>query len=376
MANFKIVASALNVRAAPSLEAPKTDFARQDAIGEQLPGSELVSEASAKHPTNRTWMWIVDSEFGGWASLKHIDLNAATGRWQVGTTTNLREDPRLDPTNANVVGELPVGSSVPEGPMVVESLPAAAGVRRWVGLKFANGTSGWCSMGSDGDLIDETNDDPTPTDAVGYRVKATFLNIRAEPDLDSSVVGVLNQGDSVQAGRIVVTPERSWVEIDTPVAGFVSMKWLRRSTSDGDTPYEIARGEEGIKETPGRGDNPEVVKYLKSCTSLNGSSAQSNDETAWCSAFVNWCVEQAGMEGTESAMARSWRRWGKAISDPVEGCIVVLSRGSNPAHGHVGFFVDERPGEIKLLGGNQRDQVKESWFSKSRVLRNGYRVPR
>ena len=82
------------------------------------------------------------------------------------------------------------------------------------------------------------------------------------------------------------------------------------------------------------------------------------------------------MEGTESAMARSWRRWGKAISTPVEGCIVVMSRGSDPRYGHVGFYVRDAGTEIVVFGGNQSNQVKESRYRKSRVLRGGYRVPR
>ena len=93
----------------------------------------------------------------------------------------------------------------------------------------------------------------------------------------------------------------------------------------------------------------------------------------WCSAFVNWCVEQAGFPGTDSAWARSWLKWGQEADWQalVPGSIVVLQRGANS--GHVGFFVDADDERIQLLGGNQGDQVSEAWFSLNRVL--GIRAP-
>lgn len=114
----------------------------------------------------------------------------------------------------------------------------------------------------------------------------------------------------------------------------------------------IARDEIGVKEYSGSADNPDVVKYLKSIDTLS-VSAQRNDETAWCSAFVNWCMEKADIKGTEKANARSWLQWGHKLDTPKIGCVVILWRGS-PAgwQGHVGFFVKETPSNIYLLGGN------------------------
>ena len=50
-----------------------------------------------------------------------------------------------------------------------------------------------------------------------------------------------------------------------------------------------ARGELGVQEDTGPGSNPRVIEYLHS-TTLEGGAA-STDETPWCSAFVNWCVD-------------------------------------------------------------------------------------
>ena len=128
------------------------------------------------------------------------------------------------------------------------------------------------------------------------------------------------------------------------------------------TPYEIGRGEIGQKEIAGSADNPRIVEYHQA-TSLKAT----NDETPWCSAFVNWCYKQAGIKGTNSAAARSWLNWGKELKQPVEGCVVVLKRGAPPS-GHVGFFVRQEGNLIYVLGGNQSDQVKVSAYKATDVL--------
>ena len=133
----------------------------------------------------------------------------------------------------------------------------------------------------------------------------------------------------------------------------------------------VARNEIGVKEYSGNADNPDVLKYLKSVDTLS-MSAQRNDETAWCSAFVNWCMEEVKVKGTEKANARSWLKWGKKLTIPKVGCVTVLWRGNPDGwQGHVGFFVKETSSYVYLLGGNQGDQVKIQRYPKNRIL--GYR---
>lgn len=133
------------------------------------------------------------------------------------------------------------------------------------------------------------------------------------------------------------------------------------------TPYEIAKGEVGVKETPGAGNTKRVLEY-HATTTLKATS----DDVPWCSAFVSWCVERAGLRGTRSAAARSWLDWGTAVDLPQEGDIVILRRG-NPPSGHVGFFVKSAGDIIYVLGGNQSDQVKVSGYKRGDLL--GYRRP-
>jgi uncharacterized protein (TIGR02594 family) len=125
----------------------------------------------------------------------------------------------------------------------------------------------------------------------------------------------------------------------------------------------------GVDEIPGPEDNPRIVAYHQTTT-----LAADDDETPWCSSFVNFCVQRAGVQGTKSAMARSWRSWGQELTAPRRGCIVVLSRGGNSQQGHVGFYHEDAGDRILILGGNQGNRVNISSFLKARVL--SYRWPR
>jgi uncharacterized protein (TIGR02594 family) len=133
--------------------------------------------------------------------------------------------------------------------------------------------------------------------------------------------------------------------------------------------YHIARKEliASVAEINGAIHNERIVEYHQT-TRLKAT----DDETSWCSSFVNWCIQNSGLVGTQSAAARSWLKWGKSIASPQKGCIVVLKRGNSSWQGHVGFYAGPAEnGYIKILGGNQGNQVKISSYKKDKVL--GYR---
>ena len=133
---------------------------------------------------------------------------------------------------------------------------------------------------------------------------------------------------------------------------------------------KIARQELGVAEKPGATHNPRIIEYLKSTTL--GSPENQQDETPWCSAFVNWVLQKAGVEPrTNSAWARSWLNWGVATDNPIPGTIAVFSRGQNA--GHVAFYLDEDEDRIKVLGGNQGNAVSVAWYPRTALL--GYREP-
>jgi uncharacterized protein (TIGR02594 family) len=99
--------------------------------------------------------------------------------------------------------------------------------------------------------------------------------------------------------------------------------------------------------------------------------------TAWCAAFVNWCLRQAGAPYLNYATAKSWLGFGHPVAFPVYGCVTIIKPSSSTGSttGHVAFFVRHRGDRIVLLGGNQSDQVRESSYPESWVQKDGYRWP-
>lgn len=129
-------------------------------------------------------------------------------------------------------------------------------------------------------------------------------------------------------------------------------------------PFHKALSEYGVREWAGMHHNPEVMKYFKEI----GHKWVETDETAWCSAFINWCAMKAGYERSGKLNARSWLKVGQSCK-PEMGCLVVLWRESKESwKGHVGFLVRETIEYVYILGGNQTDQVKVTAYPKSRVL--------
>jgi len=127
----------------------------------------------------------------------------------------------------------------------------------------------------------------------------------------------------------------------------------------------------GTKETVGKLHNPEVLKYFVDI----GHSWVKDDETAWCSAFVNWVVYetnskyQTDFPKSDKLNARSWLNVGHKVSKPEIGDIVVLWRSSRTSwKGHVGIFVRETPNWIYILGGNQGNKVSIQAYRKNRLL--------
>ena len=131
--------------------------------------------------------------------------------------------------------------------------------------------------------------------------------------------------------------------------------------------YAALEARAGVREDdrPGR-SNPRVNEYLRMV-------GLSDDETPWCSAFVNWCMGHAGRAGTGRANARSWLHWGTPISDCRLGAVAVFRRGQDRFHGHVAFHVGDAGSQILVLGGNQGGSVCVLGYDRERLL--GLRWP-
>lgn len=150
----------------------------------------------------------------------------------------------------------------------------------------------------------------------------------------------------------------------------LSSNWSNVVANDDDPDwFKIACEELGVSEEFGANHNKRIIEYHQA-TFLKAS----DDETPWCSAFLCWCMEKAGMESPRSPVARAWLQWGSPLSIPQKGCIAVFKRGTKSWQGHAGFFVADNKDEIYVLSGNQDNRVSIAPYKRSDFL--GYRMPK
>lgn len=129
---------------------------------------------------------------------------------------------------------------------------------------------------------------------------------------------------------------------------------------------EIATKEIEVKAVDGSGNNPRILQYAQD----TGFEKYKSDERHWCSLFLNWCAEQAGLERSYSLGARSWLRVGVSVKNPEPGDIAVFWRKDIKSwEGHVAIFTGySKNGRIYCLGGNQGRQVSISARKEDKLL--------
>ena len=78
----------------------------------------------------------------------------------------------------------------------------------------------------------------------------------------------------------------------------------------------------GLQENPGEQHNPAILQFFKEI----GHAWVKDDETAWCSAFINWIALKCDCERSGKLDARSWLNTGRETKNPKQGDIVVFCR--------------------------------------------------
>ena len=152
------------------------------------------------------------------------------------------------------------------------------------------------------------------------------------------------------------------------------------------TAYDLAERYIGTRETAGAATSARIKAMLN----LDASWVQ-DDETPWCSAFVNWIAWHLRLPRSKSLAARSWLSVGRPVTDYHQAArgfdVVILKRGAGDqpgpdvlqAPGHVGFFsawdqvnlgaISANPGKsVLILGGNQGNAVTLAPFPVDRIL--------
>lgn len=131
--------------------------------------------------------------------------------------------------------------------------------------------------------------------------------------------------------------------------------------------FILAQSEIGTKEIRGSKHNRNIIQYFADI----GHSWVQDDETAWCAAAVGSWLERSGIKSTKALNARSYMGWGihcdLEVAEP--GDIVVFWRGTpNGWQGHVALYISHSATHIKVLGGNQKDQVCIAEYSREQFL--------
>jgi len=130
---------------------------------------------------------------------------------------------------------------------------------------------------------------------------------------------------------------------------------------------KVAIPEIGVKEISGSKHNARIIDYAKEA----GFEWVNDDETPWCSIFLNWCCKKAKLERTKKANARSWQIIGDSVASPEPGDVVVFWRISPLSwKGHVGIFMgfSKDQSRIYCLGGNQGNQVSITAYPANQLL--------
>ena len=183
-----------------------------------------------------------------------------------------------------------------------------------------------------------------------YKIIATRLNIRREPNQNGLIVGVLSQHDIVEVTNI----QNGWGMIDR---GWVSMRYLQPASMPltlADCALSIARSQIGVAEHPKGSNWGPVEKYLR--------SVNIGFPAAWCMAFVYWCVDKASKElRVDNPLYRTGgvlAQWNASrilrADRPKKGDIFIMEFGRGL--GHAGFVDSVQGDRIQTIEGNSNDE--------------------
>ena len=368
---YRVTATALYVRSGPGNDYPATTYLKRD---------EVVS--GVEGPVNG-WVKIRrDNGLVGWCFTDYLfqindpvepPPNPNNGSETVFRVIAYALYMRSGPgTNYKITGYLRQGD-------IVFGLGYSPD-RNWINVRKANGETAWCA----GKYLLQISEPPPPQKQLDdleksglHRVTLKTMKIYPEQDENEEPISLLEYEEIVDV--LSISADKLWKEVVT-VDGKIG--WcdtyyldhignLGELQADEEFPWmPIAFNELGMREYPGAPNNPRLLEYLNS-TSLKELPYDLPDETDWCAAFVNWCVEESGQEGNNSALVYHWTKWGKPLNTPRRGCVVTFRWDDGGTH--VSFYLGEYNGRTYALGGNQSDAV---WIKAYPTINvTGYRVP-
>jgi uncharacterized protein (TIGR02594 family) len=133
-----------------------------------------------------------------------------------------------------------------------------------------------------------------------------------------------------------------------------------------------ARSLMGTREVAGSANNPEIMRWAR-----NLDQWYTGDDVPWCGLFVAHCMSVGAPDEPQDFNrlgARAWLEYG-VESEAFTGAIAVFWRTHRTRswNGHVAILTGQSDTAYRVIGGNQSDNVTETWISKDRLL--GFRAP-
>lgn len=123
----------------------------------------------------------------------------------------------------------------------------------------------------------------------------------------------------------------------------------------------------GTREAPGSANNPIIMGWAR-----NLDQWYPGDDVPWCGLFVAHCMSVGAPDepqGFNRLGARAWKEFG--VECPIWlGGVAVFWR-THPTkswNGHVAIITGQSKDALRVIGGNQSDNVTETWIPKSRLI--------
>jgi len=145
--------------------------------------------------------------------------------------------------------------------------------------------------------------------------------------------------------------------------------WNPPPPDDAAAPWmPVARGELGTPELIAGALNPRVREYFRATRYPANAITK---RTAWCAAFVSWCLVRAGVKSPRTAGAAVIMQRCYRLERFRYGCLVVLPRAGEKHHAC--FGIDVQGDRLLTIDGNSNNRVRYAEHGVSAVL--GYYWP-
>jgi uncharacterized protein (TIGR02594 family) len=133
-----------------------------------------------------------------------------------------------------------------------------------------------------------------------------------------------------------------------------------------------ARSLLGTREVRGAGNSATIMKWARDLDQW-----YTGDDVPWCGLFVAHCMSVGAPDEPQDFNrlgARAWLEFGEDCGAKM-GAVAVFWRTHKTRswNGHVAILTGESDTAYRVIGGNQSDNVTETWIAKSRIL--GFRAP-